>query len=96
MEPRLQRSRNGLRLSRIPASGRVHPRITSAIDASRGGGRPAQPPAGPVWEQRLARLACHAANLAACRDGTLVTAEFVGRDGSVTGAGETWTSCNVT
>ena len=39
-ERQLQRSGDGLRPSRVPSGGRVHPRITSAIDASRGGGRP--------------------------------------------------------
>ena len=44
---------DGLRPSRIPASGRVHPRITSAIDASRGRGRPLERPARERLEQGL-------------------------------------------
>jgi hypothetical protein len=39
-ERQLQRSRDGLRPSQIPAGGRVHPRIESAIDAARGAGQP--------------------------------------------------------
>ena len=39
-ERQLQRSGDGLRPSRIPVGGHVHPRVIVAIDASRGGGRP--------------------------------------------------------
>jgi hypothetical protein len=49
----LQRSDGGLRPSRIPASGRVHPRVTSAIDASRGGGRPLEAAARARLEHGL-------------------------------------------
>ncbi|MGP0028583.1 MAG: DUF4157 domain-containing protein [Streptosporangiaceae bacterium] len=52
-ERQLQRSREGLRPSRIPARGRVHPRIASAIDASRGGGQPLERPARERLERRL-------------------------------------------
>lgn len=52
-EQQLQRSHDGLRPSQIPAGGRVHPRIASAIDAARGGGRPLERSTRERWEAGL-------------------------------------------
>ena len=49
----MQRSGDGLRPSRIPAGGPVHPSITSAIDAARGGGRPLEGTARERLELKL-------------------------------------------
>jgi hypothetical protein len=49
----LQRSGDGLRPSRISAGGPPNPGVTSAIDASRGGGRPLERTARERLEPRL-------------------------------------------
>ena len=49
----VQRSGDGLRPSRVPAGGPLDPGVTSAIDASRGGGRPLERAARQRLEQGL-------------------------------------------